>query len=183
VSLADINVELIERCSRIKALFCDVDGILTDGTVWSGSPGEYKRFSVLDGMGIRLLREQGIKVGWVSGRFSEATQVRAGELNIDLLHQSGGLKAEIVAQAITKWQLAWEDIAFMGDDVIDLGVMQKAGLAVTVPNGVDEVRAVAHYITQREGGRGAVREVIEIILKSQHKWVKAVQQFSSEGKL
>jgi 3-deoxy-D-manno-octulosonate 8-phosphate phosphatase (KDO 8-P phosphatase) len=176
---ARISKTLLSRFARIKLLLCDVDGILTDATVWIGSGVEMKRFCLPDGMGIRLLREAGIKTGWISGRPSTATEERARELKIDFLHQSKESKVVVAESILAKTGFVWEDVCYMGDDVIDLGLLKRAGVAVTVPGGMPEAKAVADYVTKNEGGHGAVREVVELILKSQKKWDRVIEEHSA----
>ncbi|HUA68250.1 MAG TPA: HAD hydrolase family protein [Candidatus Saccharimonadales bacterium] len=160
------------RLRRIQIFLCDVDGVLTDGTVFIGGSQEIKRFNIQDGLGLVFLRRAGIKVGWVSNRPSKATKLRARELKIDFLvqqidrHSKVGVVEEILGRA----KLGWDAASFMGDDVVDLGPLQRAGLAVAVANAGREAKAAAHYVTRATGGHGAVREVAEMILKAQKKW-------------
>lgn len=161
---------LKSRFARVQILLCDVDGILTDATVSMGRSGETKRFCLADGLGIRLLREAGFKVGWISGRPSPATQRRAKELAVDFLHESRASKVTAAEDVLHQTGLAWEQVCYMGDDLIDLGLLRRAGLAVAVPHAMAEAKALAHYVTKTPGGQGAVREVIELILKAHGKW-------------
>jgi 3-deoxy-D-manno-octulosonate 8-phosphate phosphatase (KDO 8-P phosphatase) len=160
--------------ARVKLLLCDVDGVLTDAGVFVGAGVELKRFDIQDGLGMVTLRREGIKVGWISSRPSTATQTRAEELKIDFLLQQKGSKVEAIEQLLVKNGLRWTDVCYIGDDIVDLGPLKHAGVAVAVPNGVQETKAVAHYITRAPGGRGAVREVAELILKAQKKWDRVV---------
>lgn len=164
------------RCRRIRLFLCDVDGILTDASVFVGKGIELKRFNIRDGLGVRLMQLAGIKVGWISRRPSEATTARAKELKIDFLVQTKGSKVDAAEAILNKTGLRWEQIAYMGDDIVDLGMLRRAGLAVTVPEAGAEVHAVAHHVTQRTGGHGAVREVIEMILKAQNRWASIVAE-------
>lgn len=174
-----INKSLRLKFARVKLFLCDVDGILTDTAVWMGNQGETKRFCVRDGLGLRLLRQSGVKVGWISGRPSPATEQRARELEVDFLHQSPNNKV-VAAQAIlAQTGLGWEDICYMGDDIVDLGLLKRAGLAIAVPEGMREAKAMADYITRAPGGQGAVREIVELILHAQNKWDDLVREYSS----
>ena len=164
------------RFARVQILLCDVDGILTDATVWMGRGGETKRFCLPDGLGIRLLHESGLKVGWISGRSSPATEQRAEELGVDFLYQSRGSKTIAAEEILRKTGLIWEQVSFMGDDMVDLGLLRRVGLAVSVPQAMAEAKALAHYVTQTPGGHGAVREVIELILKAQGKWDEIIKK-------
>jgi 3-deoxy-D-manno-octulosonate 8-phosphate phosphatase (KDO 8-P phosphatase) len=170
---------LSAKLARVKLFLCDVDGVLTTGTVVMGQGGEYKEFHIQDGLGLRLLQREGIKVGWISNRPSSATQQRAADLKVDFLHQDMGSKVAAVEAILAQTGLHWEEVCFMGDDVVDLGVLQRAGLAVAVANGIVEAKAAAHYVTEAEGGRGAVREVVRMILQAQGKWERMVQEFSA----
>lgn len=169
-----ISAELNARLAKVKLFLCDVDGILTDSSIFIGLGEEFKRFHIRDGLGLVLLREQGIKVGWVSKRPSEATTRRARELKIDFLEQSKGDKVAIVEKLLARNGFKWEEVCYMGDDIVDLGVLKRAGVAATVSDAVDEARAAAHYVTQAAGGRGGVREVVELVLKAQNRWPKLV---------
>ena len=169
--------ELKRRLRRVRLFLCDVDGILTDTSLFVGGAGEVKRFHIQDGLGLRLLQMSGIPVGWISHRMSPATTERAKELKVDFLHQDKTSKVEAVERIIRKQKVDWEAVCFMGDDIVDLGAIRRAGLAVTVPHGVAEIRRLAHYTTKREGGHGAVREVVEMILKAQNLWDDILVQY------
>ena len=173
------NEELQKRLSKIKLFLCDVDGIMTDSSVFVGLEHELKRFHIRDGLGLVFLRDQGIKVGWVSKRPSSATTLRAAELKIDFLEQNTGGKVEIVEALLKRTGFTWEETLFMGDDVVDLGVMRRVGFAASVSDGVDEVKAISHFTSQFPGGRGAVREVVELLLKAQNLWEKVLEDYST----
>jgi len=168
---------LQSRCSRVRLLLCDVDGILTDASVYVGEPGEYKRFNVRDGLGTAIWRREGFKVGWISARPSPATSVRAAELQVDFLIQQRGSKVRAIEGVLESEKLGWDDVCYMGDDIVDLGPLERAGLAVCVPPGHPEALARAHYITTVAGGQGAVREVIEMILRAQGRWERILGEF------
>ena len=167
---------LAAKLARVKILLCDVDGVLTDATVLMGDGREFKSFHIRDGLGLRLLQREGIKVAWVSNRPSTATQQRADELKIDFLHQGKGSKVEAVESILDRAGLTWEDAVYVGDDVVDLGPMKRAGAAIAVANAVEDVLAEADHVTFAEGGRGAVREVVGLILRAQDKWRRIVQE-------
>jgi 3-deoxy-D-manno-octulosonate 8-phosphate phosphatase (KDO 8-P phosphatase) len=170
---------LRSRLARVKLFLCDVDGVLTDGTVFMGDTVEIKRFSILDGFGLRLLQRSGIRVGWISHRPSAATDARAADLKIDFLHQAQDNKVTAAETIMSKTGVAWREVCYVGDDIVDLGVLKRAGLAVTVPDGLREAQAIAHYVTRHRGGHGAVREVAELILKAQKKWQCLVDGYSA----
>jgi 3-deoxy-D-manno-octulosonate 8-phosphate phosphatase (KDO 8-P phosphatase) len=170
--------ELKRKLAGVRMFLCDVDGVLTDGMVLMGNGVESKRFSIVDGLGLRLLQKAGIKVGWVSRRPSPATTMRAEDLKIDYLIQIDGSKVEAVAALLDRSGTSWGEVCYVGDDIVDLGVLQRVGVAVGVANAIDEVKAVADYVTERAGGYGAVREVIDLILKAQGRWAAMIQEHS-----
>jgi len=174
-----ISDDLNARLAKIKLFLCDVDGILTDASVFIGEEQEIKRFYIRDGLGFIMLREEGIKIGWVSNRPSIATTKRAEELKIDFLEQGKGSKVTVVENLLGRAGFKWEEVCYMGDDVVDLGVLKRAGVAATVADATDEARAAAHYVTRAAGGNGGVREVIELILKAQNRWEKVVARNSA----
>jgi 3-deoxy-D-manno-octulosonate 8-phosphate phosphatase (KDO 8-P phosphatase) len=168
------------RLKAVKLFLCDVDGVLTDGSIFIGGEREVKRFNIRDGLGLVLARRAGLKVGWVSARPSLATKLRAEELKIDFLVQQGDQtgKTAAIEQLLAKEKFSWQETCFVGDDIIDLGPLTRAGLAVAVGDGVTEAKAAAHYVAQNPGGRGAVREVVELILQAQGKWQPFVTKYS-----
>ena len=166
------------RLAKVKLFLCDVDGVLTDGGVYVSAGNETKRFHIPDGLGIVLLRREGIRVGWISNRPSPATQSRAEELKIDFLIQQKGNKAEFIEDILREADVGWADVCYVGDDIVDLCALRRAGLAVSVPNGNAEARQAARFVTRAAGGHGAIREVIEMILKAQKKWRRLIDQHS-----
>ena len=176
-----ISTQLGNRLKRIKLFLCDVDGVLTDGSIFIGGEREFKRFNIRDGLGLVLARRAGLKVGWVSARPSLATKLRADELKIDFLVQQGDhtSKTGAIEELLAREKISWQETCFVGDDIIDLGPLSRAGLAVAVGDGVAEARAAAHYVTKSVGGRGAVRELVEMILKKQGKWRQFVDNYSA----
>jgi len=174
--MAEISADLQARLAQVKLLLCDVDGILTDASVYVGEPGEYKRFNVRDGLGIALWRREGFPVGWVSARPSASTSVRAKELNVDYLIQQRGSKVQAIETILTEVRLGWEAVCYMGDDIVDLGPLDRAGVSVCVPPGHPEALARADYVTTVAGGQGAVREVIELIFRAQGRWDRILKE-------
>lgn len=163
------------RLRRVRLVLCDVDGILTDASVFMAPGLELKRFNIRDGLGLRLLQQAGIQVGWISRRPSPATTARAEDLKIDFLVQTKGSKVAAAEGILRRTGLTWEQVAYLGDDIVDLGMLARAGLAVSVPEGNAEARKAAHYVTKLPGGHGAVREVVEMILKAQRRWASIVE--------
>jgi len=172
--------EIGARARRIKLLLTDCDGVLTDGGLHFTFDGKRvmesaKTFHIHDGQGLKLAREAGLKLGVISGRISPTLTARARELQIDHLHQGIDDKLSVYEQIKTSEGLTDEQVAYIGDDLPDLPVMRRVGLAIAVADAVDEIREFAHFVTSKPGGRGAVREAIELILKSQDKWDALIQ--------
>ncbi len=170
---------LARKLARVKLFLCDVDGVLTDGMVLLGAGQEYKRFNIRDGLGLLILKRNGIKVGWISNRFSPVTQLRAEELKIDFLHQEDVDKVQIAEKILSQAGVTWEQVCYMGDDVVDLGMLKRAGVSIAVGDAIEEVKAAADYVTKAEGGRGAVREAIRLILSAQKKWDSIIKAYSA----
>ena len=164
---------------RVKLFLCDVDGVLTDASVFISAGVETKRFHIQDGLGLRLLQRNGIRVGWVSNRPSTATTERATELKVDYLYQDKAAKVGAVEGILREAGVEWEEVCYVGDDIVDLGVLRRVGLAVSVANGIEEAKQQAHYITKAEGGQGAVREIVTLLLRAQGKWDDLVKQYSA----
>ncbi len=171
--------KLVNRLQRVKLFLCDVDGVLTDTSVFIGNDMEFKRFHIQDGLGLRLLAKVGIKTGWVSNRPSSATTQRATELKVDYLHQGKGNKVEAIDAILAEAGCTWDDTCYIGDDIVDLGALQRAGTAIVPANAIEEAKALAHYVTKREGGHGAVREAVQLILSAQGKWDKLVAEYTA----
>jgi len=167
-----------ELAKKIKLLILDVDGVLTDGRiVYDNFGDELKFFNVNDGLGVFLLRKAGIKTVIITAKKTKAVIKRAKDMRVAAVY-SNHYKLKIYKKLLKKFRIKDEQVCFMGDDLLDLSIIKRAGLAVTPPNAVAEVRAISHYITKKEGGKGAVREVIEIILKSQNLWEKAISVYT-----
>ena len=164
------------RARRIRLLVLDADGVLTDGRLVYGPEGESQVvFHVQDGHGIKLAQESGLVVAIVSGRGSPMLVRRAAELGVRELHLRIHDKAAALADLCARLALTPDQVACMGDDLLDLPLLARAGLALSVPNGVAEARAAAHYVTRRTGGHGAVREAVEMILKAQGRWPEILE--------
>lgn len=159
--------QLAERLVRISLLVLDVDGVLTDGSIFLDSHGHnIKRFYSHDGHGIKMVLEQGVKVMLLSARKCSATMKRAAELNIPFVHLGEKVKRTQLYKHMQKHQLGSEAVAYMGDDLIDLGAMQLCGLVFAPANAVEHIKQRAHYVTRLTGGNGAVRECCDLILKA-----------------
>ncbi len=171
-------MRLDDRCAEIRLILSDVDGVLTDGGVIFDNQGiETKRFHTHDGFGIKLWQRAGYRFGLVTGRTSQIVKVRADELGIDILRQGIDDKLPTVLQIATDLHLAPEQICYIGDDLPDAPVIRAVGLGVAPANAADEVRRAAHYTTSLAGGRGAVRETVELILKNQNRWDDLIRKY------
>ena len=196
------------RAKKIKLILFDVDGVLTDGKIWifpspsgaqqsvleqsvqhGGQGGfgfhstsliEAKGFHAHDGTAISLARLAGIKIGIITKRISETVALRARDLRMDHIHQGIQDKAGVFQEILNKDGITAAEAAFVGDDVIDLPVMRKCGLAIAVKNARPEVKAEAHWVTPHAGGDGAARDAVEYILKAQGKWTKVVEEYTIE---
>jgi len=162
----------------IQLLALDVDGVLTDGTMIINADGtESKSFNLLDGHGIRMWQRAGLKVAFLSGRTSEATKHRAEQLEVEYVYQDCFDKLPALKKLLEQLALSEQQVAYIGDDLMDLPVISYAGFGVAVANAVDEVKQRADYVTTRRGGDGAVREVIEYILKNSGRWQKLAKKY------
>lgn len=167
-----------ERARAVRMIVFDVDGVLTDGSLFFGDDGqEYKAFNSRDGHGIKMLRDAGVETGIITGRTSQVVLYRARNLGIVHLFQGADDKLEAFEQLLASVNLAPEQIAYMGDDVVDLPVLRRCGLAVCVPDAADEVKARCHYITRAHAGRGAAREVCELIMRAQGTWAAQMARY------
>ena len=171
-----------ELAARIKLVILDVDGVLTDNGVYvgatqSGEMVELKKFSILDGLGIKMLQWGGIDVALVSGRTSVASEIRAKELGIECHMSPAGEKIEAANDVINRRKLTWNDVACVCDDLADIPLMKRAALGVAVKNAIPEVKALAKWATSNNGGDGAVREFSEELLKARGDWVRLVDEY------
>jgi 3-deoxy-D-manno-octulosonate 8-phosphate phosphatase (KDO 8-P phosphatase) len=170
---------LIEkRAKKIKLLILDVDGVLTDGRIiYANSGDELKFFDVTDGMGLSLWSRAGLKSAILTAKESNIIPNRAKAMHIDKIYQNALRKLEVFEKILAEFGVSPEEVCFIGDDVVDIPVLKRVGFAVSVPNAVPEAKKEAHYITKREGGRGAVREIIDMILKAQGKWDEVMKRY------
>ncbi|MGC1784356.1 MAG: HAD hydrolase family protein [Acidobacteriaceae bacterium] len=171
---------LLERAKKIKLFLMDVDGTLTDGGVClmafpnDGGIAEMKIFNSLDGVGLKLAHIMGIKTGFITGRKSPAVLQRAKENLIDYVYLGQQTKMAAFDKCLRKAGVVEEEVAYMGDDLPDMPLAARAGLAVAVANAAAELKAISHYVTNARGGQGSAREVVELILKAQGRWEEAV---------
>lgn len=186
--LASISLDVLERARKIKLFLMDVDGTLTDGGVCligpthvAGDPREHlaevtemKVFNAQDGQGLSLAHTMGIQTGFITGRRSPAVAKRADELHVSFVYLGQASKTQAYEECLQKAGVTEDEVAYLGDDLPDMPLAQRSGLSVCVADGAAELKAVCHYTTQRNGGRGAAREVVELILKAQGRWDEAV---------
>jgi len=160
--------ELYDRARRLRLVIFDVDGVLTDGSLYITDAGEeFKAFHAQDGHGMKMLKATGVEQAIVTGRTSRSVELRAQNLGVGILYQGVEDKLSVFEELLVHFGFQPECCAFMGDDVVDLAVMRRCGLAVAVPDAPPLVKSHSHYVTRQRGGRGAVREVCEIIMHAQ----------------
>ncbi|HTN44515.1 MAG TPA: HAD-IIIA family hydrolase [Nitrospiria bacterium] len=158
---------ILEKARRVEFLLLDVDGVMTDGTIYIDADGrETKAFNIYDGSGIHMLRKAGVRVGIITGRQSTIVDFRAQELGIAEVHQRVLDKIKVYDELLRKYDLKDFQMAYIGDDVIDLPILKRAGLSVAVPNAHPDVKGRVDWVTQKAGGAGAVREVTDLLLFS-----------------
>jgi len=179
VNLTEQDID--RRATAIRMILFDVDGVLTDGRVTINSDGsENKTFFIRDGIAMVWAQRVGIKVGFLSARQSPTTPHRAAQLGITLVYHGVSSKLATYERILADHSLADSDVAYMGDDVVDLAVLARVGLSIAPADCVDEVRARAHWVVNRPGGAGAAREVIERILRVQGLWQNVVDAYLNE---
>ena len=174
--------QVLQRARKIKLLLLDVDGVMTDGRIYyvprpEGGMFETKAFHSRDGIGIRYAREAGLKVGIISGRGSDTVRYRAAELKMDFIEENTLKKIPPYERIVKAVRVKDEEVCFVGDDLVDLPILKRVGLAVCVQNGHTFLRRHVHYVTKAPGGLGAIRETIEIILDAQGKWKPVVERY------
>ena len=172
-----MNDRLIQKLKKIKLIISDVDGVLTDGSIYIGSNGEeMKKFSVEDGAGVALARASGLIIALLSGRFSSATDIRAKELKIEDIYNGMLNKIPAYEELKRKYYLEDSEIVYIGDGLIDIPVMEKAGIPVSVKNAHPTAKGTAVYVTDKSGGSGALQETIELVLKAQNQYDDAINK-------
>lgn len=177
----EISRELRDRIARVRLMIFDVDGVLTNGRViYLDNGAEIKEFDAQDGHGIKLLQRAGVEVALISGRACQAVEHRAAGLGIERVLQGVKEKVEAYLQLLAEYGVEEHETGYMGDDLIDVPVMRRAGFSVAVPNASPHVFPYAHYVTQASGGRGAAREVCEMILKAKDLWDTVTYRYFSD---
>ncbi|MCM8797212.1 MAG: HAD hydrolase family protein [Candidatus Omnitrophica bacterium] len=172
--------ELKKKARKIKILLLDVDGVLTDGRIiYDSRGGDLRFFDVRDGMGVYALYRMGINTILITAKGSKSIHPRARDMRVAEVFENVSPKTSVLDKILKKYKVSREEVCFVGDDLVDLGLMKLVGLPVAVFNACSEIKQAASYITLKEGGRGAVREVAELILKAQDKWTELVKLYES----
>ena len=177
-----VNEDVLARAARVRVLLMDVDGVLTDGSYWNvpdgkGGLAEIKAFDSQDGLALQWLRRLGYKAGLISGRVSIATEERARSAGFEFVYQGHLEKIPILDEILEKSGLDPRQVAYVGDDYTDVVIMHRVGFAVATANAKPEVKAEAHYVTAAPGGKGAVRETVELLLRAQGRWAEILQHY------
>ncbi len=170
------------KAATIKLILLDVDGVLTDGAVVIyGNGSESKRFHIRDGIALVWAQRAGLKVGLLSARHSDTTIQRAAQLGISMVHQGVASKAATYEQIVADTMLIDADVAYMGDDIVDLAVLKRVGLSAAPSDAVSEVRSCVDFVSTCRGGEGAVRELVETILRAQGRWESIISSYQNEA--
>ena len=174
--------QLLARARKVKLLLLDVDGVLTDGRYWyvprpRGGVFETKAFHSRDGLGFRIAHQAGLKTGFITGRRSFAVEYRAKELGVHFLKEDAREKLEPYREILREARLKDQEVCYVGDDIVDLPLLTRVGLAVAVGDGHKALRRYVHYVTQQPGGFGAVRETMELILSAHGKWNSVLEHY------
>ena len=180
-----MSADITALASNIRLLLMDVDGVLTDGKLYNvpgpdGKMAETKGFDSQDGIALQWCARLGISTGLISGRVSPATVERAAQTKFKYVYQGHTEKIPILGEIMADAKLSKDQVAYIGDDFTDVVVMRRVGLAIATANARPEVKPIAHYVTQASGGHGAVREVIEILLKAQGRWSEILRHYEVE---
>lgn len=170
--------EVLDKAKQIKLVIFDVDGVLTDGSLFYGDDGqEYKAFNSLDGHGMKMLQESGVLIGIITGRTSDVVKHRMKNLKVTHIYQGKLEKLPAYQELIEKLSLQPEQVAYVGDDVVDLPIMIRVGLAITVPSAHELAKKHAHWVTTKSAGAGAAREICELIMKAQGNYETAMEKY------
>ena len=182
-----LTPDVLARAKKVKLFLMDVDGTITDGSVClislpgdadgkAGGVAEMKVFNSLDGLGLKLAAVRGIRTGFITGRKSPAVAQRAKESHVEFVYLGQATKTAAFEECLQKAGVTEDEVAYMGDDLPDMPISKRVGLAVAVANAAPELKAISHYITRKTGGAGTAREVVELILKAQGRWEEAIPQ-------
>ncbi len=175
------TTEIKEKLSKIKMIITDVDGVLTDGAIYKGNNGtEMKRFSVEDGAGVAVARAAGLGIALISGRYSEATESRAQELRIEDVYNGTINKLAPYLELLKKYGLKDDEVAYIGDGLIDIVLLEKVGIPISVNNAYPLVKELALYVTESSGGWGAFREAVDWIIKGQGRYTETLEKLKQQ---
>lgn len=173
-----MDAQILEKAKKIRLLLLDVDGVLTDGRIIYDSRGhDMKFFDVHDGLGVYLLRKSGIPTVLITAKGSKAIKPRARDMRVEAVFANISPKSSVLEKILNKYKVNIGEVCFAGDDLVDLCLMKRVGLPIAVFNAAQEIKQAAVYITQKPGGRGAVREIAELILKAQDKWKDTIGSY------
>jgi len=178
-------LDLRESAAKVKLLLMDVDGVMTDGTLWNvpdgqGGFAETKGFDSQDGIALQWLSWNGIKTGVISGRVSPATEIRAKQCKMSYIYQGHIEKIPILEEILADAKISPDEVAYIGDDLTDIVIFRRVGLAIAVGNARPEVKRAAHHVTAAKGGQGAVREVVEMMLDAKGLWDQILQKYEAK---
>ena len=181
-----MSADITQLASKIKLLLMDVDGVLTDGKLYNvpapdGKMAETKGFDSQDGIALQWMARLGIATGLISGRVSPATVERATQCKFKYIYQGHTEKIPILEEILADAKISRDEVAYIGDDITDVVVMRRVGLAIATANARPEMKPIAHYVTQAAGGQGAVREVVELLLKAQGKWAEILRHYEVQS--
>ena len=170
--------DLSRRASRVRWILLDSDGVLTDGKLYTGANGEdFRAFDVKDGHGIRMAQQAGLSLGVISGRRCQALELRATELDLEEIHQGIHDKLSVFDEILARREIEAETVCFVGDDLIDLGPIRRAGFSAAPSDAVEEVTRSVDWVSSKPGGHGVVREIIELILKARGQWDEITRRY------
>jgi len=175
-----IDESILNKIKKIKVMLLDVDGVLTDGRIVYDSKGrDLKFFDVLDGLGVYLLKKSGIPTVLITAKNSRTIKHRAKDMKVDAVFSDVSPKTSVLEKILAKYKVDKDELCFIGDDLVDLGLMKQVGFGVAVANACAEIKGAADHITVKNGGRGAVREIVELVLKTQGKWDELVKAYEN----
>lgn len=173
-------MKIDQRMQAIRLILSDVDGVMTDGGITYDNQGiELKTFHVRDGMGVKLWQQSGHQFGVITARSSHIVKLRMDELGVNFIRQGSEKKLDIARQIVEESELSFGQVCYIGDDLTDAPLLKEVGLSVSVADGAVDVRSMVHMVTQAGGGKGAIRELVELILKKQNRWSEILQSWSA----
>ncbi|MCK9595070.1 MAG: HAD-IIIA family hydrolase [Candidatus Omnitrophica bacterium] len=175
-----IEESILNKIKKVKVMLLDVDGVLTDGRIVYDSKGrDLKFFDVHDGLGVYLLKKAGIPTVLITAKSSRTIKPRAKDMRVDAVFADVSPKTSVLGEILAKYKVGKDELCFVGDDLVDLGLMKQVGFGVAVCNACNEIKAAADHTTVKKGGRGAVREIAELVLKTQGKWDELIKAYEN----